>query len=343
MKNSVKKVLSLALAGAVAFTSVFAVSDAKSAKKAANVPTAKLTIQAAADKEVSATTEVAITAATTVATTATTAAATSGTAATTTSQASVSNGKLTCKYDAKLATSIASASAVYASASKIKVRVTAIKGAVAVTDAAVDVLDGTTAVAQVLVTIKAADSAKQTKTLKFTKKKLVVKIGKSKNAAYKIKAAANATEPEDVEVASSNEKLVTAEKVEGKNAVKCTVAKSAKPGACAKVTITSGKKTSTIKVYAQNPATKAVAKKKSVTVKKGAKAKVVVKVTAQNQKKNTTDTVKVTPSNKKVVKVAKTALKKNKLTITVKAKKAGSSKLKITIGKAKAKVTVRVK
>ena len=60
MKTSMKKVLSLALAGALALTSVFSVNavDASNAKKAAAVKTAKLSIVAAKDKAVNASTTV---------------------------------------------------------------------------------------------------------------------------------------------------------------------------------------------------------------------------------------------------------------------------------------------
>ena len=96
MKTSMKKVLSLALAGALALTSVFSVNavDASNAKKAAAVKTAKLSIVAAKDKAVNASTTV-------------------------TGVAVSTKGALACKYDAKLATSIASASAVVVSGDAI--------------------------------------------------------------------------------------------------------------------------------------------------------------------------------------------------------------------------------
>ncbi len=105
MKTSMKKVLSLALAGALALTSVFSVNavDASNAKKAAAVKTAKLSIVAAKDKAVNASTTV-------------------------TGVAVSTKGALACKYDAKLATSIASASAVVVSGDAIKVTVYRYKG-----------------------------------------------------------------------------------------------------------------------------------------------------------------------------------------------------------------------
>ena len=205
MKTSMKKVLSLALAGALALTSVFSanVADASNAKKAAAVPTAKLSIAAAKDKAVNASTTV-------------------------TGVAVSTKGALACKYDAKLATSIASASAVVVSGDAIKVTVTATKAAVACTDAAVSVLSANKEVAKVLVTIKGAAKTKATKSLKFKKNKVVVAAGKSTKVAYTVKKVATADAAKKVTVSSANKKIAKATLIKGKKKVKVSVPRTAR-------------------------------------------------------------------------------------------------------------------
>lgn len=90
----------------------------------------------------------------------------------------------------------------------------------------------------------------------------------------------------------------------------------------------------------KNPAKKIVAAKKKVNVKKGKTAKIVIKVTANNPKQATTDTVKVSGKKIKVKKITKKA---GKITIKVKALKKGKRILKIKVGKASTKVTLNVR
>ena len=325
MKTSMKKVLSFALAGALALTSVFSAStaDASNAKKAGAVKEAKLSITAAKDKAVNGSVVV------------------SGVAITTKSA-------LTCKYDAKFATSIASASAsaVAASGDAIKVTVTATKGALTCTDAAVSVLANNAEIAKVLVSVKGFVKEKgtaATKSIKLAKKKVVVAAGKNVKVKYTVKKVATATSPEAVTVKSANNKVAKASLVEGKNKIKIAVPKKAVAGASTKVTVMSGAKKAVVKVFVKNPAKKVKAKKATVVIKKNKTKKITLTVKAKNNKKATTDAVKVTASNKKAVKVKSAVAKKGKVVITVKAKKAGSSKLNVKVGAKKATVKVKVK
>ena len=323
MKTSMKKVLSFALAGALALTSVFSAStaDASNAKKAGAVKEAKLSITAAKDKAVNGSVVV------------------SGVAITTKSA-------LTCKYDAKFATSIASASAVVASGDAIKVTVTATKGALTCTDAAVSVLANNAEIAKVLVSVKGFVKEKgtaATKSIKLAKKKVVVAAGKNVKVKYTVKKVATATSPEAVTVKSANNKVAKASLVEGKNKIKIAVPKKAVAGASTKVTVMSGAKKAVVKVFVKNPAKKVKAKKATVVIKKNKTKKITLTVKAKNNKKATTDAVKVTASNKKAVKVKSAVAKKGKVVITVKAKKAGSSKLNVKVGAKKATVKVKVK
>ena len=90
----------------------------------------------------------------------------------------------------------------------------------------------------------------------------------------------------------------------------------------------------------KNPAKKIVAAKKKINAKKGKTVKIVIKVTAKDSKKVTTDAVKVSGKKIKVNKITKKA---GKITIKVKALKKGKRIVKIKVGKASAKVTLNVR
>ena len=90
----------------------------------------------------------------------------------------------------------------------------------------------------------------------------------------------------------------------------------------------------------KNPAKKIVAAKKKINAKKGKTVKIVIKVTAKNPKKVTTDAVKVSGKKIKVKKITK---KVGKITIKVKALKKGKRIVKIKVGKASTKVTLNVR
>ena len=177
-------------------------------------------------------------------------------------------------------------------------------------------------------------------------KKVVVAAGKTKNVKFTAEIDAPATSAAVVTATVKGNKKVTAKVVDGKVQIKA--AKKAVKGSTAKVTLTSTNASgasvkATINVSVQNKAKKIKAPKK-VTIKKGKTAKVVIKVKkAENKKKAITDTPKVTI--KKVAKYVKgkTQIKKGKVVITLKGKKKGSAKMTVKIGKAKAKVNVKVK
>ena len=90
----------------------------------------------------------------------------------------------------------------------------------------------------------------------------------------------------------------------------------------------------------KNPAKKIVAAKKKINTKKGKTVKIVIKVTAKDPKKVTTDAVKVSGKKIKVKKITKKA---GKITIKVKALKKGKRIVKIKVGKASTKVTLNVR
>lgn len=324
MNLSMKKVLSLVLASALVISNVGTVDAAKKAKKAQEIPSANLTIQADADKAVTGSALVSIPTAASITT----------------------DSVLKCNYDASLATSIADAEAKVVSSTAIKVTVTATKGAVAVTNAAVAVLSKNTTIASVLVTVNAAPDTtvkKKTKSLSI-KKKVVIPAGESKVVNFTAKKTAAAEKIQTVKVKSNNTAVVEAVKVSGKKQIKLTVPSNAKKGASTDVVLTSGKKTATIKVYVQNKAKKIKAAKKTVTVKKGKTAKVTIKVTkAQNKKKAVTDALKVTVAKKKVANVLDKVAKKGKVVVSLKAKKKGTTKVTVKVGSKKATVTLKVK
>ncbi len=182
-----------------------------------------------------------------------------------------------------------------------------------------------------------------TKKLTVKKSSVVIAPGKSKKIAYTAKADPSADKAAKVTVSVSGNQKVTA-KITGSK-VKIAVKKKAVKGSAATVTLKSkngaGKTVkASIKVKVQNKAKKIAPAKKSITVKKGKKAKLVLKVTAQNKKKATTDAVKVSSS---LVKIAKKSCKKGKITLTLKGKKKGSKKITVKVGSKKVKVKARVR
>ena len=145
--------------------------------------------------------------------------------------------------------------------------------------------------------------------------------------------------------ASVSDKKVISKVEVSDGKVMITTAKKAVKGASATVTLKSldaaGKTVSTkIKVTIQNKAKKVIAAKKSLTVKKGGTSKLVLYVTAENNKKATTDNVTVSSRNVGLVK-KKTG--KGKVTVTLKGKKKGRQKITIKVGSKAVKVTVKVK
>lgn len=91
-----------------------------------------------------------------------------------------------------------------------------------------------------------------------------------------------------------------------------------------------------------NKAKKIKAAKKKVKAKKGKTFKITLKVTAENNKKAVTDSVKVTKLKGRA-KLTGTKIKKGKIVLTFKAQKAGKANLKIKVGSASAKVKLTVK
>ena len=118
-----------------------------------------------------------------------------------------------------------------------------------------------------------------------------------------------------------------------------SVSPSAVPRATpdANPTVIAPSKTPAVK---KNPAKKIVAAKKKINAKKGKTVKIVIKVTAKDPKKVTTDAVKVSGKKIKVKKITKKA---GKITIKVKALKKGKRIVKIKVGKASTKVTLNVR
>lgn len=324
MKLSTKKMISLAMACALTLTSVVTgnVADAaKNTKKAEQVPSAEINIQA--QKDVAATGSAVVTVA-------------SGVALSTQSA-------LTCKYDASLNTSITEAKASVASANAVTVTVTAAKNAAAVSNAAINVFADNTTIASIKVNVKAPAVKKGTKSVGI-QESVVIAAGKSKKVAYTIKKSANADQAKAVKVSSSDESVVKASKVSGKKKIQLTVPKNATKGASADVTIKSGKKTATIKVYVKNSAKTVKAAKSKVTVKKKKTKKITIKISAQNNAMPTTDSVTAVTAKKKIAVVKSVAVKEGKLVVKVKAKKkAGTTKLNVAVGSKKVVVKVKVK
>lgn len=190
----------------------------------------------------------------------------------------------------------------------------------------------------------AANTKTGTSAIKAQKSSVVIAAGKSKSVKFTTALESSAVKANAVTASIKSKSVVSKVKL-GNGAVKITAAKKAKKGASTTVTLKSknsaGKTVSAkITVKIQNKAKKVKAKKKSLSVKKGKTVKLTLKVTAQNKKKPTTDTVKLTS---KKLELVKTKAQKGKVIVTLGAKKKGKEKITIKLGKKKVKVTVKVK
>lgn len=177
--------------------------------------------------------------------------------------------------------------------------------------------------------------------IKLSQKNAVIAPGKTKKLKFTA-ASASGSKPKPITVSVSGNKKVKA-KVSG-SYVKISVDKKAAKGSSGSVTLksqdASGKTVkATIKVKVQNKAKKVSAAKKSCKVKKGKTVKVTLNVTEENRKYATTDTVKVSSS---LVKLAKTSVKKKKITVSLKGTKKGTKNVTIQVGKKKAKIKIKV-
>lgn len=177
--------------------------------------------------------------------------------------------------------------------------------------------------------------------IKLSQKSAVIAPGKTKKVKFTA-AAASGSKPKSVTVSVSGNKKVKA-KISG-SYVKIGVNKKAAKGSSASVVLkskdASGKEVkATIKVKVQNKVKKLSAAKKTYKVKKGKTVKVTLNVTEENKKYATTDTVKVSSG---LVKLAKTSVKKKKITVSLKGTKKGTKNVTIQVGKKKTKVKIQV-
>jgi hypothetical protein len=184
-----------------------------------------------------------------------------------------------------------------------------------------------------------------TKKLTVAKKLVVVAPGKKAKVAFKATAAKNTSGAAAVKATSASKKVATA-KVKGKKVI-ITGAKKAVKGSNTTVTLSSekvsGKVSAKIKVYIRNKAKKIKPAKKSISVKKGKKVKLVLKASGkiENKKKPVVDTVTV---KGKIVKLASVKYAKKKIVLTLKGnKKAKNKAVTIKVGSTKVKVKATVK
>ena len=191
-----------------------------------------------------------------------------------------------------------------------------------------------------ITTNSAVTASALTKSLKLDKKKVVVAPGKTATIKATVKAAAPATKAAALKVVKKLPKKIGTVKITGKK-IKVTAAKKAVKGTSGRFIVASGDKKAVVTVKIQNKVKKAKAAKKTVTVKKGKKTGVAIKVTTENKKRATTDDVKV--SVKKVAKVTRTVVINGKVTIILKGVKKGQTKMKVKVGSKTVKVTVKVK
>lgn len=188
-----------------------------------------------------------------------------------------------------------------------------------------------------------------TRKIKASKSSVVIAAGKTKSVKFTATKDASASRAAAVKASVSGKKVISKAAVSG-GKVKITVAKKAKKGASATVTLTSANASgktvkAKIKVTVQNKTKKLTAKKKftakkKLTLKKGKKRSVSLNVTAQNKKKPATDTVSI---RSKKVSLVKYSVKKGKVTLALKGKKKGTEKITVKMGSKKVKITVKVR
>ena len=180
-------------------------------------------------------------------------------------------------------------------------------------------------------------------TISVAKKSIKVKTGKSTKISYsayntkgkrvKVKAVSSNTKAAKVSVLSTSQ-------------LEITVPDNAKDGAVSKITLTNGKKKTTIKVTVQavkNKVSKLKAKTKKVNVKKGKKSSLTYNYTAQDNKKSLTENVKISSSKKSIVKIVNKKLSNGKVTVGIKAVKKGTANITVKIGDKTATTKVVVK
>lgn len=189
----------------------------------------------------------------------------------------------------------------------------------------------------------APSSGTATDKITLAKKSLTVAPGKTKSVSFHAVPSSGAGKPAAVTVSVSGNKYIKAN-ISGSK-LKVTANKKAERGSSATVTLKSkniSAKTvkAALKVRVQNKVKKAVPAKKSLTLKKGKKGKLTIKIKTQNQKQLSTDSVKLSSS---LAGIVKTSVKKKKITVSLKGKKKGKKKVTIQVGSKKVKITLIVR
>ncbi len=173
--------------------------------------------------------------------------------------------------------------------------------------------------------------------------------GGSEDISYTIKdMEGNAGKDADISVESSDTSVATAKVQNGK--INISVLSSAKGASVATISVKYGNDTKKVKVTVTNPLNKIAASKSSVSVKKGKTVKVSFTVTANNTAAAfnpaiTKNDFKYTIGTKYAT-VSKTSYKTSKgkivATLTLKAKKKGSTKLAVKVGGKTKKIKIKI-
>lgn len=180
-------------------------------------------------------------------------------------------------------------------------------------------------------------------TISVAKKSVKVKTGKSTKISYsayntkgkrvKVKAVSSNTKAAKVSVLSTSQ-------------LEITVPDNAKDGAVSKITLTNGKKKTTIKVTVQavkNKVIKLEAENKKISVKKGDKLSVTYYYNAQNDKKKLTDKVKIKSSDEAIAKIVTKKILNGEITVKIKGVNKGKVDITVKVGGKSATTKVTVK
>ena len=180
-------------------------------------------------------------------------------------------------------------------------------------------------------------------TISVAKKSVKVKTGKSTKISYsayntkgkrvKVKAVSSNTKAAKVSVLSTSQ-------------LEITVPDNAKDGAVSKITLTNGKKKTTIKVTVQavkNKVIKLEAENKKISVTKGDKLSVTYYYNAQNDKKKLTDKVKIKSSDEAIAKIVTKKILNGEITVKIKGVNKGKVDITVKVGSKSATTKVKVK
>lgn len=174
--------------------------------------------------------------------------------------------------------------------------------------------------------------------LSVSKNNVIIAAGKSKKIGYKIKSSKKVAASKVLSI-RSNKKTAAASLGNGK--IKISIPRNAVKGSVTKVKLTAGKHNAVIKVTVQNKVKK-ISTPKKVIIHKGKLKNIKVSVKTQNNRKKTSDFMRVL-TKRSLVKVSSKKIKRGKAIIYLKGLRKGSDFVTVRIGDRKQSIKVRIR